>query len=201
MARFASGGQRMACGSCLSFYLVGPREKWQYFRLGCECLSLLSPLLPLSCVSRKQGWGLVRWLTSEDTGCSSRGSKFDSRHPHGSSQLTVAPISRDLVSFSGLCRYHTGQVIHTHTHTHTHTQSEGAGINVRKEKKRKRKEKERREEKRREEKRREEKRREKKRREKNLKRNAGGRSLASACAHMHKHVCLNPPTHTYTTVQ
>ena len=38
----------------------------------------------------------------KSTGCSSIGPRFDSQHPHGSSQQSVTPVPRDLIPSSGL---------------------------------------------------------------------------------------------------
>jgi hypothetical protein len=41
----------------------------------------------------------------KSTGCSSRGPRLNSQHPHGGLQLTVTPVLGDLILYSGLCRH------------------------------------------------------------------------------------------------
>jgi len=51
--------------------------------------------------------------------------RFDSQHPHGSSQASVTSVPRDPIqepSF-GLCRHYMLIGKHTHTHTHTRTRT------------------------------------------------------------------------------
>jgi hypothetical protein len=41
----------------------------------------------------------------KNTGCSSKGSEFDSQHPYSGSQPSVTPVPGDLMSSSGLFGY------------------------------------------------------------------------------------------------
>jgi hypothetical protein len=41
----------------------------------------------------------------KSTGYSCRGPRFISQHPHGSTELSVTPVPRDLTPSSGLCVY------------------------------------------------------------------------------------------------
>ncbi|EDL22055.1 mCG1048556 [Mus musculus] len=43
-------------------------------------------------------WGLERWIMVKSTGCSCKGPRFNSKHSHGSSQLSVTPVSWYLTS-------------------------------------------------------------------------------------------------------
>lgn len=54
--------------------------------------------------------------------CSSRGPRFSSQHLHGSSQLSVTPDSRDLMSsLASVGSRHT-RAAQTYMHENTHTQ-------------------------------------------------------------------------------
>jgi hypothetical protein len=43
------------------------------------------------------------------TDCSSREPGFNSQHPHGTSQLSTTPVSRDLISHSHICMQNTNE--------------------------------------------------------------------------------------------
>jgi hypothetical protein len=53
-----------------------------------------------------RGWGDGSALAVMSTCCSSRGSGFNSQHPHGSSQLVITPDLRELTPSSGLLKVH-----------------------------------------------------------------------------------------------
>jgi hypothetical protein len=56
----------------------------------------------------------------KNIGCSSRGLRFDSQHPHGGSQPSITLVSDDLVSSFGLCEKYKNMV---HRHTQQGTQN------------------------------------------------------------------------------
>ena len=67
------------------------------------------PSLPGECSSsertylQRQGEGNGEMAQVKSTDCSSRGPRFDSQHPYGSSQPWETPVLGDLMSSSGLC--------------------------------------------------------------------------------------------------
>lgn len=63
-------------------------------------------------MSFKPQWGGTgkNGLVVKNTGCSFKGSQFNSQLPHGSSQCSVTPAPRDLTFSSGLCRQCTHMV-------------------------------------------------------------------------------------------
>jgi hypothetical protein len=65
-------------------------------------------------VAGESGEGCRGDSTVKSTGSSSRGSGFDSPHPHGVSQISVTPVPGNMMSFSGL-HGHCMHVVHRDT--------------------------------------------------------------------------------------
>lgn len=67
--------------------------------------------------------GLLRWLNAyKSVGCSNRGPRSCSSHPHGGAQSPVAPGSGVLMLSSGLCGVSARIAVYELTQVHTHTQ-------------------------------------------------------------------------------
>jgi hypothetical protein len=54
---------------------------------------------------------------AKNTGCSYRGPKFESQHPHSSLQPSVTPVPGD-PTFSSDFHWHQAHMWHTYLHTH-----------------------------------------------------------------------------------
>ena len=99
---------------CVVLFIFSPSYKnimfdhWGQYRHCWESVfeNIAHPTLKISSlwirvVSRNPGSSQTAQRL-RSTGCSSRGPRFNSQHPHGSSQVSVTPVPGDLIPSSGL---------------------------------------------------------------------------------------------------